>query len=147
TLVGSLQDELGCASDWAPDCTATQLDLIDPAGGTAYSGVFDVPAGSWGFKFAMDGTWDESHPVDNVPLVLEGPATIEFGFDDEADTYSVTPTGLAGEVSDEDRELAGDSLREPVTSEQFYFVMADRFANGDETNDRGGIDGDRLDHG
>jgi len=31
--------------------------------------------------------------------------------------------------------------------EVVYFVLPDRFENGDETNDRGGIDGDRLTHG
>jgi alpha-amylase len=36
------------------------------------------------------------------------------------------------------------SLRAPVTDENFYFVMADRFENGDETNDRGGLPDDRL---
>jgi alpha-amylase len=39
------------------------------------------------------------------------------------------------------------SLREPVTDETFYFVMADRFANGSTANDTGGISGDRLQHG
>jgi glycosidase len=39
------------------------------------------------------------------------------------------------------------SLRAPVTDENFYFVMADRFENGDTTNDTGGIPGDRLQHG
>jgi glycosidase len=39
---------------------------------------------------------------------------------------------------------AGHSLRGPVTDENFYFVMADRFENGDTTNDRGGLTGDRL---
>jgi alpha-amylase len=39
------------------------------------------------------------------------------------------------------------SLRAPVTDERFYFVMADRFANGEEANDRGGLSGDRLVHG
>ncbi|HHU10039.1 MAG TPA: hypothetical protein GXZ60_08505 [Intrasporangiaceae bacterium] len=39
------------------------------------------------------------------------------------------------------------SLREPLTRERFYFVLTDRFANGDPTNDRGGVDGDRLVHG
>ncbi|WP_205849768.1 alpha-amylase family glycosyl hydrolase [Nakamurella flava] len=34
------------------------------------------------------------------------------------------------------------SLRTAETDENFYFVMADRFANGDPTNDRGGIDSD-----
>ena len=33
------------------------------------------------------------------------------------------------------------SLREPVTDENFYFVMADRFENGDTANDHGGIPG------
>src|SRR5688500_12894923 len=31
------------------------------------------------------------------------------------------------------------SLRAPVTDETFYFVMADRFNNGDASNDTGGI--------
>ncbi|HJW00191.1 MAG TPA: alpha-amylase family glycosyl hydrolase, partial [Arthrobacter sp.] len=31
------------------------------------------------------------------------------------------------------------SLRAPVTDENFYFVMADRFNNGDQTNDNGGL--------
>ena len=39
------------------------------------------------------------------------------------------------------------SLRAPVTDETFYFVMADRFANGSTANDTGGISGDRLQHG
>lgn len=38
-------------------------------------------------------------------------------------------------------------LRAALTREQFYFVMADRFANGDPSNDTGGIAGDRLAHG
>jgi alpha-amylase len=36
------------------------------------------------------------------------------------------------------------SLREPVTNESFYFVMADRFANGDTGNDQGGLGPDPL---
>src|SRR5688572_25586008 len=34
---------------------------------------------------------------------------------------------------------ARHSLRAPLTGESFYFVMADRFANGDAANDTGGI--------
>ncbi|GAA4682777.1 alpha-amylase family glycosyl hydrolase [Phytohabitans rumicis] len=36
------------------------------------------------------------------------------------------------------------SLRSPVTDESFYFVMADRFANGDTGNDQGGLGSDPL---
>ena len=46
-----------------------------------------------------------------------------------------------------DRDLAQDSLREPLTDERFYFLMADRFANGSTANDRGGLPGGRLETG
>ncbi|MDI6103514.1 pullulanase-type alpha-1,6-glucosidase [Actinoplanes sp. NEAU-A12] len=32
----------------------------------------------------------------------------------------------------------------PTSGEQFYFVLPDRFANGDAKNDKGGLSGDRL---
>ena len=40
--------------------------------------------------------------------------------------------------------VAGHSLRAGVTDENFYFVMADRFENGDPANDTGGLGGDPL---
>ncbi|HEX7300031.1 MAG TPA: alpha-amylase family glycosyl hydrolase [Solirubrobacteraceae bacterium] len=39
--------------------------------------------------------------------------------------------------------LARDSLRAALTRERFYFVMPDRFENGDAANDRGGLTGPR----
>ncbi|MEV4351829.1 alpha-amylase family glycosyl hydrolase [Actinoplanes sp. NPDC049596] len=36
------------------------------------------------------------------------------------------------------------SLRAPVSDENFYFVMADRFANGSTANDQGGLGADPL---
>nr|WP_238695171.1 alpha-amylase family glycosyl hydrolase [Ornithinimicrobium flavum] len=146
TLVGSLQDELGCAEDWDPACEATVLDPVEGSG-TTYRGVFEVPEGTWAFKVALDGGLAESHPAADLPLVLEGPASLEFTFDDETDRVGVAPTELEGPATPADEDLARDSLRQPVTREQFYFVMADRFANGDPTNDTAGIAGDRLDHG
>ncbi|WP_432493977.1 alpha-amylase family glycosyl hydrolase [Kineococcus gypseus] len=47
-------------------------------------------------------------------------------------------------VSAADRALAAPSLREDLTRERFYFVMADRFENGDTSNDTGGLGADRL---
>jgi len=38
---------------------------------------------------------------------------------------------------------AHHSLRQAVTDQNFYFVMADRFDNGDTSNDRGGLEGNR----
>ena len=80
--------------------------------------------------------------------MLAGSARIVFTYDQATHRVGVGPADLGGtEVTAEDRARAGDSLRAPLTRERFYFVMADRFANGDPTNDRGGIAGDRLAHG
>ena len=38
--------------------------------------------------------------------------------------------------------LARDSVRSPMAADSIYFVMTDRYANGDATNDRGGATGD-----
>ncbi|MET9667211.1 pullulanase-type alpha-1,6-glucosidase [Streptomyces sp. NPDC006475] len=46
-----------------------------------------------------------------------------------------------------DARLAAEPARHDLTREQFYFVLPDRFANGDAANDRGGLQGDRLDTG
>ncbi|MFF1422058.1 pullulanase-type alpha-1,6-glucosidase [Streptomyces sp. NPDC058280] len=46
-----------------------------------------------------------------------------------------------------DARLAAEPARHDLTREQFYFVLPDRFANGDPANDRGGLTGSRLETG
>ncbi|ALV36103.1 pullulanase-type alpha-1,6-glucosidase [Streptomyces sp. CdTB01] len=46
-----------------------------------------------------------------------------------------------------DAKLAAEPARHDDTREQFYFVMPDRFANGDTGNDEGGLTGSRLSTG
>ncbi|MFI6246386.1 pullulanase-type alpha-1,6-glucosidase [Streptomyces sp. NPDC051016] len=46
-----------------------------------------------------------------------------------------------------DAKLAAAPARHDDTREQFYFVMPDRFANGDTGNDKGGLTGSRLSTG
>ncbi|WP_179764405.1 pullulanase-type alpha-1,6-glucosidase [Streptomyces fulvorobeus] len=46
-----------------------------------------------------------------------------------------------------DAKLAAEPARHDLTREQFYFVLPDRFANGDTSNDRGGLTGTRLETG
>ncbi len=150
TVVGSWQDELGCAGDWDPTCEATALDVVD---GAVFSRTFEVPAGSYALKVTVGGSWDENYGAGGVagggdiPLVLEGPAELEVSYDHATHRLAVRPTELSGKATRADRALARDSLREPLTQEQFYFVMADRFANGDTVNDAGGLTGGRLDTG
>ncbi|MEV0169545.1 pullulanase-type alpha-1,6-glucosidase [Streptomyces sp. NPDC050803] len=46
-----------------------------------------------------------------------------------------------------DAKLAAEPARHDATREQFYFVLPDRFANGDKSNDEGGLTGSRLSTG
>ena len=150
TLVGALQSELGCASDWDPTCTTT--DLAKDATGTTYSATFTVPAGQYEYKVAIDHAWDESYGPDgsgnNGPLALAGSVKVKVVYDDTTHTTTVSPTDLpSAKVTAADKALAGNSLRNGLTKERFYFLMADRFANGDTGNDRGGLTGTRLQTG
>ncbi|MGL5858915.1 MAG: pullulanase-type alpha-1,6-glucosidase [Angustibacter sp.] len=147
TLAGSLQTELGCEQDWQADCARTHLERVGDT--QVFRERFEVPQGSWELKVALDDSWDVSYGADggsaNQPLVLAGPATIEFSYDHATHRIGITPADLsAGRVTPADRKLAAPSLREPLTREQFYFVMADRFANGNRANDSGGLTGGRL---
>nr|WP_265861919.1 pullulanase-type alpha-1,6-glucosidase [Streptomyces sp. SKN60] len=58
----------------------------------------------------------------------------------------VTPAaaGTAPPAPPSDRALAATPARHDLTREQFYFVLPDRFANGDPANDRGGLTGSRT---
>ncbi|UFN43842.1 pullulanase-type alpha-1,6-glucosidase [Nocardioides okcheonensis] len=148
TLAGSLQDELGCASDWTPDCEASGLTRQDDG---TWALEADLPAGAYGFKVTIDGSWDENYGAGgaaggaDVPLVLQHQARLRFSYDDTTHRIAVALAEQpAAEPTAADRRLAGTSLRTPLTRENFYFVMADRFANGDPTNDTGGLTGDRM---
>ena len=63
-----------------------------------------------------------------------------------AGTLAAPPAAATGTHSEgrADALPARHSLRAPVTDENFYFVMADRFENGDTGNDRGGLPDDPL---
>ncbi len=54
-------------------------------------------------------------------------------------TFTTTPLPDLGPVA--------APVRHPATARSIYFVMPDRFANGDRGNDTGGIEGGPLEHG
>ncbi len=147
--VGSFQSELGCDEDWDPACEATQLQSTDSEG--IYSTSFEVPAGEWEFKVALDGDWEEAYGLDggddNIALRIAGPTNVQITFDAGAQRVGISVPDLSGEYSSADDAIVAEPVRTPGSDEQFYFVLTDRFANGDTSNDTGGIAGDRLDHG
>ncbi len=71
-LAGSLQSELGCPDDWQPACAATELAPTGTA--NVYAAEFEVPAGSYEYKVAVNDAWDESYGLngggDNIPLTV-----------------------------------------------------------------------------
>ncbi len=54
----------------------------------------------------------------------------------------VSPGTTATALSSPDPGLVGIPIRHPDAGRSIYFVMTDRFANGDPVNDRGGLDSD-----
>ena len=82
TLVGDLQSEAGCAGDWDPGCVASRLTY--DAADDAWTGSFSLPAGSYGYKVAINGSWDENYGLnatpggDNIPLSLGAAQTVRF---------------------------------------------------------------------
>lgn len=76
-LAGSMQSELGCTQDWDPACTETQLTQLDDT--STYTGVFDLPAGSYAFKVTEGGrgvsTTDSEAPRAVTTSRSSSPAT------------------------------------------------------------------------
>jgi glycosidase len=148
TLVGDLQSELGCSADWQPSCDASKLARVGDS--STYAGTFTVPTGSWQFKVAINDSWDVNYGAGgalnggNLPLTLVSATRLRFSYDDTSHVVTWAPADLAGATSAADAAYAKDSLRSALTRERFYFVMADRFANGSTANDRGGLTGGPL---
>ncbi len=69
-------------------------------------------------------------------LVTAGPAA--------AQQPAAAPAAARLAAPPSNAELAAEPARHDATREQFYFVLPDRFANGDPSNDRGGLTGSRL---
>ena len=65
-LAGSLQDELGCAEDWMPQCEATAL-VLDAATGRYTFTTDALPRGTYEVKVAVGGSWDENYGVGGAP--------------------------------------------------------------------------------
>ena len=146
TLVGSVQDEAGCGADWDPACGTTDLQPTDDP--DVFALDVTLPAGSYEYKVAVDHAWDESHGkdggTDNIPLTVAGTTRLRFLYDDATHRVGVTPLDLRSGYGDDDASLVTPPVRQAGADQQFYFVMTDRFANGDTSNDRGGLTGDKY---
>ncbi|WP_295801057.1 pullulanase-type alpha-1,6-glucosidase [uncultured Microbulbifer sp.] len=103
-IPGNLQSVLGCPGDWQPECAATLLQYH--ADDDKWQGKFQVPAGNWEYKAALNGSWDENYGVNgyrdggNIPLQLSEGREVKFYYDHEShwitDNVNSTIATVAG---------------------------------------------------
>jgi hypothetical protein len=88
TIASSFQKALGCSDNWQPACSATYLKY-DPEG-DVWTGTFNLSAGSWEYKAALNNSWDENYGLHaarngaNIPLDLSaatGATSVKFYYD------------------------------------------------------------------
>jgi pullulanase len=85
TIAGTLQPQLGCSGEWQPECEASQL--IYDAENDIWANTWELEAGSYEYKAALNGSWDDNFGLlgeyygPNIPLdVLENMA-VTFTYD------------------------------------------------------------------
>ncbi|HEX8704634.1 MAG TPA: pullulanase-type alpha-1,6-glucosidase, partial [Myxococcaceae bacterium] len=63
---GNFQSELGCPSDWQPDCLKTWLQ--DPDGDGTFTLITNaLPPGAYEGKVAINESWDENYGTNGAP--------------------------------------------------------------------------------
>ena len=147
---GSFQSELGCPGDWQPDCLRSWLQDPDEDG-TYERKTTKIPAGSYEGKVAVGESWDENYGAGgaaggaNIPFTVAAAGdTVTFTFVSATNVPTIT-VGVPSGLEPGDEELVREPVRQAGRDEVIYFVMTDRFANGDPSNDQGGsASADRL---
>ena len=101
-IPGTIQSVLGCAGDWDPGCANTALTFSEED--QLWVGSFDIPAGAYEYKVALNGSWDVNFGQDagqggaNIPLVLEEDRTVNFFFDNQTGWVADNANNLIANV-------------------------------------------------
>lgn len=87
-IPGTIQSVLGCPGDWQPECDVTTLTYIEDY--DIWEGTFEIPAGDYYYKVALNGGWDTNYGAfadpggSDIPLNIAEDTTITFIFDDKS---------------------------------------------------------------
>ena len=82
-----------CGADWDPACATSAL--TDNGDGT-WSGTFEIPAGEYAYKVALDGSWTVNYGSDGLQggpdyaLSLPADSTVTFTYDSATQLVTVT---------------------------------------------------------
>jgi hypothetical protein len=63
-LAGSFQDELGCYSDWVPDCTNTAL--IYNLGSGLFEADLNIPTGCYEYRVVLENSWENTFGQEGI---------------------------------------------------------------------------------
>ncbi len=86
-IPGTIQSVAGCPGDWQPDCEATALTYDEVF--QLWLGTFDLPAGEYEYKVALNGSWDlnfgqfAERGGANIPLSLAEDTAVTFYFSEQ----------------------------------------------------------------
>ena len=103
-IPGTVGSAIGC-SDWNPACEAGFLTFDESAG--IWWGEFELPAGNYEYKVALNGSWDKNYGLGgvrdgpNIPLELVEDRVVTFFYDHAthwvADSHNYVIATLIGD--------------------------------------------------
>lgn len=139
TIAGDLQSELGCGGDWDPACAATHL--VYDATDDVWQQTFNVPAGNWQYKAALNDSWNENYGLNatangsNIPLTLASTTNVKFYYDHKTHWVTDNVNSIIATVPGDYQHLIGCSgdwqpdclrswLEDPSGSGTYSFTVA-----------------------
>ena len=146
-IPGTIQSKLGCPGDWQPECQKTALTFSEADG--IWRGEFELPVGSYEYKVALNGTWDENYGGlaqrngPNIPLALSQPTSVRFYYDHRThwvtDSVNATIAAVIGDfqtslgcAEDNSPTCLAGWLQDPEGDGTYLFVT-DAIPAGDYT--------------
>ncbi|QRV01486.1 pullulanase-type alpha-1,6-glucosidase [Arcanobacterium phocisimile] len=143
-VTGNFLDETTSCADWAPACTDTEMSNSTEKP-TVYEKTLTVPSGSWKYKVKADENW-YSNIGDDMQITVAAATEITFQFDTKTGRIGLKYDQLAAPYTPADDALIQTPV-EKGTGESFYFVLTDRFYNGDTSNDTADLGANPMESG
>ncbi|MBE2201580.1 MAG: hypothetical protein IAE79_23410, partial [Anaerolinea sp.] len=139
TIAGTLQTQLGCSGNWNTGCAETML-TYDPQD-DLWTATFELTAGSYEYKAALNGTWDDNYGLNaeyygpNIPLVVPADGFVTFWYNHKSrwvsDSINSSLVHLVGDFQSElgcaedwQRDCGLAQLQDPSGSSLYQFITA-----------------------
>ena len=111
TIAGTLQPELGCPGEWNTQCEESMLEY--DADSDLWLATFDLPAGSYEYKAALNGAWDDNYGLnaeyygENIPLEVAEDGPVTFWYDHKSRWVSDSVNSLLAAVVGDFQSVLG----------------------------------------